>query len=613
MQTNFFTHQRPYARILVIFAVLLALIASALPSTGFAEGEWTLLNGTVTVVNEGPGDQRDAHVSGDLVTYHSAVVGHSHVRYSDFITGIDANLPQENSLDHLPDINHSTIVYTRVGSNSFAINLFDASTGGSPITLDLQPNSEREKPSIGDQTVAWVDFGLNDNNLCISEIVTYDRATGVTTRLTDDEFYDTDPSVSPDGSLIVWTKCQVNLSNCHTWQASYNGSSWDVAPLAGNGNQLHPATDGQHIVYYGYYDNNTSDINIFWQLRGINEEHVLALPGTQRYPSIDNGLVVFENFDNGATIPNWNLMVYDLINNRGYRVTDTDSSELLSDIAVAPDGMVHVVWQQSNAATGSDIYASTFRLPETGYNQPPVIDHITAPLDPTMVNTIISITASISDPDSADTHTAVWDWGDGNAETGWVNEASGVGTVSGSHAYANPGVYVVTLTITDNHDAVDTEIFQYVVVYNPTGGFVTGSGWINSPAGAYTANSFLTGKAHFGFVSRYQKGASIPSGSTEFQFKAGGLSFRSTVYDWLVIAGAKAQFKGIGTINGSGSYGFLLTVTDGQVNGGGSADKFRIKIWDRETGIVIYDNQLGADDTAEPNTAIGGGSIVIHK
>jgi len=322
--------------------------------------------------------------------------------------------------------------------------------------------------------------------------------------------------------------------------------------------------------------------------------------------------VVFEHFDNAATIPNWDLMLYDINHDRGFQVTDADASEVLPDIAVAPDGMVHVVWQQSDP-TDANIYASTFRLPETGNNHPPVINQIAAPLDPMMVNSTVSVTASFSDPDFADTHTAVWDWGDGNTASGLINEVSGNGTANGDHVYANAGVYVVTLTVTDNHDAVDTEIFQYVVVYNPTGGFVTGSGWIDSPTGAYVSDPSLTGKAHFGFVSRYQKGAFLPSGSTEFQFKAGDLSFRSTVYDWLVIAGARAQFKGVGTINGSGNYGFLLTVTDGQVAGGGNMDKFRIKIWDRSSGTVIYDNQPGSDENAEPNTTIGGGSIVIHK
>lgn len=77
------------------------------------------------------------------------------------------------------------------------------------------------------------------------------------------------------------------------------------------------------------------------------------------------------------------------------------------------------------------------------------------------------------------------------------------------------------------------------------------------------------------------------------------------------VAGARAQYKGIGTINGQGSFGFMLTAIDGQQIGGGGVDKFRIKIWNIETGVTIYDNQLGDSDDATPSTALGGGSIVI--
>jgi len=51
---------------------------------------------------------------------------------------------------------------------------------------------------------------------------------------------------------------------------------------------------------------------------------------------------------------------------------------------------------------------------------------------------------------------------------------------------------------------------------------------------------------------KYKKGANTPTGQSESQFKASDLNFRSTTYDWLVIAGARAQFKGLGTINGTG-------------------------------------------------------------
>ena len=155
------------------------------------------------------------------------------------------------------------------------------------------------------------------------------------------------------------------------------------------------------------------------------------------------------------------------------------------------------------------------------------------------------------------------------------------------------------------------------MVYDPDGGFVTGGGWIDSPLGACTLSADCdteTGKANFGFVSKYKNGATTPTGQTEFQFKAGHLNFHSGSYDWLVIAGAKAKYKGTGTINGTGNYGFMLSATDGQVNGGGGVDKFRMKIWDKDAGdVVVYDNQMGAADDDDPTTAINGGSIKVHK
>ena len=80
-----------------------------------------------------------------------------------------------------------------------------------------------------------------------------------------------------------------------------------------------------------------------------------------------------------------------------------------------------------------------------------------------------------------------------------------------------------------------------------------------------------------------------------------------------MVGGARAQFKGSGTINGSGDYGFLLTAIDGQVQGGGGVDKFRIKILNKGDGGVIYDNQMGKSDTGDDATELGGGSIVIHR
>ena len=190
-----------------------------------------------------------------------------------------------------------------------------------------------------------------------------------------------------------------------------------------------------------------------------------------------------------------------------------------------------------------------------------------------------------------------------------------------AYTFTAAGVYKVKLTINDSCGVSGTAdqingMEMLVVVYDPSAGFVTGNGWIDSAPGAYQPDLSLSGKANFGFVAKYQKGAAVPTGETEFQFKVGSLDFHSSTYQWLVVSGALAQFKGTGQIHDAGNYGFLLTVTDGQVSGGGGVDKFRIKIWDNNNGgTIVYDNVRGASEdinTANPQ-AIAGGSVVIHK
>ena len=87
----------------------------------------------------------------------------------------------------------------------------------------------------------------------------------------------------------------------------------------------------------------------------------------------------------------------------------------------------------------------------------------------------------------------------------------------------------MTFIVEDDDGGTAAEEFRYIVVYDPSAGFVTGGGWIDSPAGAYKANATLAGKATFGFVSKYQKGASLPTGTTAFEFELAGLAFASQV------------------------------------------------------------------------------------
>ena len=229
------------------------------------------------------------------------------------------------------------------------------------------------------------------------------------------------------------------------------------------------------------------------------------------------------------------------------------------------------------------------------------------PIDPLQLGTSTLVTASFSDGGLLDTHEAFWDWDDGTTSTGMVSSSGGVGQVSGTHTYDQPGVYEIGITVIDDDGGSGEAAYQYVVVYDPDGGFVTGGGKINAGLGSYRLDPALQGPANFGFVAKYHKVTKLPMGQTEFQFKIGDLIFHSDSYDWLVVNQnmANAQFKGTGAINGElapngAFYRFMIWASDTE------PDTFRIKIWweQNDTEMVIFDN--GFDQP------ISSGNITIH-
>lgn len=275
-----------------------------------------------------------------------------------------------------------------------------------------------------------------------------------------------------------------------------------------------------------------------------------------------------------------------------------------------PKGATTVLWTATDASGNSVTVAQTV----TVTNAAPVAA-ITAPASGLVVavNTPVALSGTFTD-DAGDVHTASWSC---DALTAPAALDESARTATGSMTFTAAGVYRLKLVVTDQCGVACAAttvggLDAMVVVYDPSAGFVTGGGWIQSPAGSYAPDPALAGKANFGFVSKYRKGTTVPTGETEFQFKAGGLDFHSASYDWLVISGARAQYKGTGTINGAGTFGFVLSAVDGETAGGGGKDKFRIKITDKASGLVIYDNMMGAADTSAAATLLGGGSIAIQ-
>lgn len=228
-------------------------------------------------------------------------------------------------------------------------------------------------------------------------------------------------------------------------------------------------------------------------------------------------------------------------------------------------------------------------------NNPPVAD----PGGPYLgaINAAIQMDGSKSSDPDGDALKYTWDFGDGNAGT----------DATSAHLYASAGIYDVCLTVNDGL-AESAPACTIAVVYDLAAGFVTGGGWINSPAGAYREEPGLSGKATFGFISKYQKNAKTPVGNIEFQLEAGSFAFHSTAYQRLIVnkAGSNAQFKGAGLVNGwldpnGNEFKFMLWATDGD------RDTFRIRVWwegNDSVEHVVYDNGV--------EQVIGGGSIIVH-
>jgi hypothetical protein len=228
--------------------------------------------------------------------------------------------------------------------------------------------------------------------------------------------------------------------------------------------------------------------------------------------------------------------------------------------------------------------------------------HITSlglPTEPVEIGTEVTLHAEFTDIEVPDSHTADVSWGDGTVEYATV----GGFEVDASYAYTAPGIYTVALEVTDNFGQTDVVESQYIVVYDPDGGFVTGGGWFDSPAGAYQHDPDLTGTVNFGFNTKYKNNSIEPTGETNIQLDAGDLHFKSTSYEWLVVVGDLAIYQGEGEVDGEAGYSFTVMVVDD-----GKDDTIRIKISD-PSGQLVYDNGLGVG----AGTSLTKGSIVVHK
>jgi len=165
--------------------------------------------------------------------------------------------------------------------------------------------------------------------------------------------------------------------------------------------------------------------------------------------------------------------------------------------------------------------------------------------------------ATFTDADPADTHTAVIDWGDGATTTGSVIEPGSPGSVSGSHTYADDGVFTITVSVTDSAGNTDEDV---VIVT------------VNNFVPVVDAGPDIT---MTGVILVFTRGATTTDSGIEDTHTAvidwgDGTVEAATVYQSSVL------INGTHVYNVAGTYTVTYTVTDD--DGGAGSDSFELVV-----------------------------------
>jgi hypothetical protein len=303
-----------------------------------------------------------------------------------------------------------------------------------------------------------------------------------------------------------------------------------------------------------------------------------------------------------------------------WEVVNAKLVRLRAERSGAGEGRVYTITVTCNDGNGNVTIKTT---------QVRIAHNITAPVagSSVKIGSTINLAGTFWDV-AGNRHTAKW-LVDGAGVNGTV-VAEPVGTkngsVKGSYKLATAGVYKLQMNITDQKGVTSYATTSgydeaIVVAYDPNGGYTYGGKKYKSPKGAMPLNPAVGGEMTYGFQTNYYKGATNPKGETWFILNNGEFEFNALNFEYLAVSGAKAQFRGLGKMNRNGveqsGIAFILTVIDGQLAGGGGTDKIRMKIFNKNSGEIYYDSQMGASDADNPtivveNNSLGDGVVIVN-
>jgi Thrombospondin type 3 repeat len=348
----------------IVIAVAVAGVVTIVAAAGLTPLNGGLVGGTTSIIDTSPGQQLDPHVSGDLAAYTDENGGAPIIRFYDFLdpagsSAIPPGAPGDS--DTLSDVNGTRIAISRQhGDGSRAAMVFDKATSS---VIEIAPGSNHIVfgTALGADTIAFISLKSGSSDIMVGSI----SAPGAPlVNLSSSSFFDTSPAVSPAGTAVVWERCTVGFTNCGIMKSTLAGGSWSAAEVVADSasHEQNPDTDGVNVVYDSDRQESVGGPDIYFQPLAGGDETQLEISGTQRNPSLSQGVMAFESVAPGALAAD--LFIYLLATNTVWQVTSTAGvNETLNDVTVLSNGDVRVIWAANDGIAGeNNIYARTFRI-----------------------------------------------------------------------------------------------------------------------------------------------------------------------------------------------------------------------------------------------------------
>jgi PKD repeat protein len=223
----------------------------------------------------------------------------------------------------------------------------------------------------------------------------------------------------------------------------------------------------------------------------------------------------------------------------------------------------------------------------------------------------VDATIGFTTEDSAAHYSVTWSWGDGTTDRARdAGVAKGSGSATARHIYSAPGIYTVTANVTDRLGN-SARVAHRVVVYEPSGAVVAGTGTVLLPTTLTPRAPVPGGKATFSFVIPPAGRTTAATAQGRFLFALPGFAFASNDVRVSTTPDGLAQLAGTGKVNGAAGYRFAATTAAGATASG----RFGVKIWhtDPKTSADIVDYDSQAATGGNTGRALANGKIIVNN